>query len=37
MFQNSCVNFKSTITLFKELMNDVWNDFRRTPNDDYFC
>ena len=37
IFQTSCLNFKSTFTILKELMNDFWNDFKRTPHDSCFC
>ena len=37
IFQNFYLNFKSNSIIFKELMNDSWNDFRRTPHDGCFC
>ena len=33
IFQGFCLNFKSTLTIFKNFMNNFWNDFRRTPYD----
>ena len=36
IFQIFCLNFKSTFTILKELMNDFWNDFKRT-HDGCFC
>ena len=27
---------KSTFTIFKEFINDIWNDFRRTSHDGSF-
>ena len=36
IFQIFCLNFKSTFTISKELMNDFWNDFKRT-HDGCFC
>ena len=35
--QSFCLNFKSTFTIFKELMNDFGKDFKRTPHDGCFC
>ena len=37
IFQTFCLNFKSTFTILKELMNGFWNDFKRTPHDGCFC
>ena len=36
IFQRFCFNFKSTFTIFKEFLNDIWNDFRKTPHDGCF-
>ena len=36
IFQTFCLNFKSTFTILKELMNEFWNDFKRT-HDGCFC
>ena len=36
VFQIFYLNFKSIFTILKELMNDFWNDLKRT-HDDYFC
>ena len=37
IFQEFCLNFKSTFTIFKKFMNDFWSDFRKTPHDGCFC
>ena len=37
IFQTFCLNFKSTYTILKELMNGFWNDFKRTPHDGCLC
>ena len=37
IFQIFCLNFKSTFTILKELMNEFWNDFKTTPHDGCFC
>ena len=36
IFQIFSLNFKSTFAILKELMNDFWNDFKRT-HDGCFC
>ena len=37
IFQNFYLNFRSTFTILKELMNNFCNDIKRTPHDGYFC
>ena len=37
IFQTFYLNFKSTFTILKGLMNDFWNDFKITPHDGCFC
>ena len=36
-FQAFCLNFKSAFVILNELLNDFWNDFKRTPHDSCFC
>ena len=37
VFQTVCLNFKSTFIMLKELINDFWNEFKRTLQDGCFC
>ena len=37
IFRTCYLDFKSTFTILKELMNGFWNDFKRTSRDDCFC
>ena len=37
IFHNICLDFKSTFAVFKEFMNDPWNDFSKTPHAGFFC
>ena len=37
IFQGFYLNFKPTFPIFKEFMNDFWNDVKKRSDDSYFC